>query len=255
MGPFEPVVCTAGFYCPQNATDQYQCPQGSYCPPGSAQAIKCSAGSRCPAGAQNEVMMVPFGILIMIDVIMIAVFLLLRFRKRQELSRKGHEVLPKHKPTYLPRRSFRPAPRPIREHKGYEQLDDPDAEIIPLESTITPLKRVPTGFQAALDEAYMHENEAEREIDVNSSVELRQFVDSMGKAIHGSNFGLTFGFEELSFQPKGSNKPILSKISGSIGSGSLVGVMGGSGAGKCLSLYPVSTLLQLTGLQLHLSMC
>ena len=39
-------------------------------------------------------------------------------------------------------------------------------------------------------------------------------------------------FEDLSFHPKGSPKPILSNITGEIGRGAMVGVMGGSGAGK-----------------------
>ena len=236
MGPFEPVLCTAGFYCPKNATEQIQCPEGSYCPPGSAQAIKCSGGSHCPAGSQNEVNMVPFGMLIIVDVLMIVVFLLLNFRARREMVKKGHMILPKHKPAYAPRRSYLPARKYFKESKGYKSLDDPDSDIIPLESTVKPLKRVPTGFQAALDRAYISENAAERGIDIESSIELRQFVDSMSKAIQGSDFGLSFGFEQLSFQPKGSNKPVLSKISGSIQNGSLVAVMGGSGAGKCLSL-------------------
>ena len=235
MGLFEPVVCTAGFYCPQNATQQIQCPKGSFCPPGSANPIKCGGGSNCPAGSQNEVILVPFGILIIVDVFLVAALLYLKYRRRQGIIAKGVPILPKHKPSYLPRRSFLPAPRGIKQQGAYEKLDDPDSEIIPLEPTVRPLKRVPTGFQAALDEAYLQENDANQALNVDSSAELRQFVDSMSKAINGSSFGLSFGFEDLSFQPKGVKKPILSKISGSINSGSLVGVMGGSGAGKCLS--------------------
>ncbi len=185
MGLFEPVVCTAGFFCPQNATQQIECPAGSYCPAGSAKAIKCSAGSQCPAGSVNEAILVPFGILIIVDVFLIAALLYLKYRKRQGLIAKGHSILPKHKPSYLPRHSFLPAHRGIKEHSGYEKLDDPDAETIPLESTVKPLKRVPTGFQAALDSAVLEENDAKRGINIDSSVELRQFVDSMSKAING----------------------------------------------------------------------
>lgn len=239
MGPFEPVVCTHGFYCPQNATQQIQCPSGSYCPTGSQEAIKCSAGSYCPAGSRNEVLLIPLVILIILDVMLIAVFQLHSFRARRAMSRQGHVILSKQKPAYLPRKSFLPTHRRVEKQIGYKQLDDPEAEILQMESTIKPLKRVPTGFQAALDVAYLQDDSLERGIDVDSSLELRLFVDSMKKAIHGSNFGLHFAFEQLSYQPKGSNKPILSNISGSIEIGSLVGVMGGSGAGKCLSPCPL----------------
>ena len=231
QGPFEPVMCSASFYCPKGAKQQLPCPAGSYCPPGSEDAIPCSVGSYCPTRSQNQTSMVPFGFLIMVDVILIAAFLYFGIKARRAASRRSYEV---RSPRIGSKHFMLPKQRHFKERKsGYKQMEDHDVETIPLEAKITPLKRVPTGFQAALDEAYMHDNAAERGIDIDSSIELRQFVDSMRKAINGSNFGLSFGYNNLSFQPKGSKKPILSKVSGSIGNGSLVGVMGGSGAGKC----------------------
>ena len=227
MGPFEPVMCTAGYYCPKGAKDQIDCPAGSYCPPGTETPIKCMVGSRCPAKSVNEANLLPFGLLIIVDVLLILLLIVLGFQARRSLSRRGHL-------SSLPKKSKNISMLKINKgnNAGYRSLED-EAEMLPLESTIKPLGRSPTGFQAALDAQYMVENEAKEGLDLDASPELRRFVDSMKKAVQVSTFGLSFGFSQLSFQPKGSSKPILSQISGFIPSGSLTGVMGGSGAGKC----------------------
>ena len=62
---------------------------------------------------------------------------------------------------------------------------------------------------------------------------LYLFVKSLSKCLGNSNFGLSFEFKDLGFQPKKSPKPTLSGVSGRINAGSLWGVMGPSGAGKC----------------------
>lgn len=232
MGPFEPVMCTSGHYCPKNSTEQLKCPAGSYCPPGSEKPITCIPGSRCPEGSVNEANLLAFGLLIIIDVLLIVLLLFLGFRARRALSRRGHH-------SSLPKKSMNLSA--FKGHKGsttgYQSLDD-DAEMVPLESTIKPLGRSPTGFQAVLDAQYMSDASSKQRMDIDSTPELRRFVDSMKKAVQVSTFGLSFGFSQLSFQPKGSSKPILSEISGFIPSGSLTGVMGGSGAGKCVSPAP-----------------
>ena len=68
--------------------------------------------------------------------------------------------------------------------------------------------------------------------DPDVSPTIRAFVDSMRKATSASDFGLSFGYNQLTFVPKKSKKAILQNVTGSINSGSLTAVMGGSGAGK-----------------------
>ena len=236
QGLFEPVVCTPGYYCPVGAKEQTKCPSGSYCPPGSEKAIACGGGSRCPEGSQNEIVLIPLALLIVLDVLLILSFILLQIRARRRPARK------------VSRLNFR-RQSPLKDLKekkaGYESLDD-DVEGIALESIIRPLKRVPTGFQAALDQQYLQGNENPVGLDIESNMELRHFVDSMRKAIQGSVFGITFDFRNLSYQPRGPSKPILSQVSGSIGSGSLVGIMGGSGAGKCVECVQIVLTRSLT---------
>ena len=69
-------------------------------------------------------------------------------------------------------------------------------------------------------------------LDEKTDPDIEQFVQSLSRSTVASSFGLSFGFENLVFQPKRSKKPILSGVSGEIKSGTLVGVMGASGAGK-----------------------
>jgi len=54
----------------------------------------------------------------------------------------------------------------------------------------------------------------------------------MKRAINHDELGLSFQYSNLSFHPKSSAKPVLQNVTGSIQAGSLVAVMGGSGAGK-----------------------
>ena len=232
MGHFEPVVCSSGYYCPKGSKDQIDCPAGSYCPPGSETPIKCMVGSRCLAKSVNEANVLPFGLLILVDVLLILLLVVLGFQARRSLSRRGHL-------SSLPKKLKNTSMLKINKgnNAGYRSLED-EAEMLPLESTIKPLGRSPTGFQAALDAQYKVDNEAKEGLDLDATPELRRFVDSMKKAVQVSTFGLSFGFSQLSFQPKGSSKPILSQISGFIPSGSLTGVMGGSGAGKCSTIAP-----------------
>lgn len=61
---------------------------------------------------------------------------------------------------------------------------------------------------------------------------LQQFVKSLAKCTTASIIGLSFDFDNLSYQPKGYSKPILSQVTGKITNGSFWGVMGASGAGK-----------------------
>ena len=116
----------------------------------------------------------------------------------------------------------------MKERKGYGKLDD-DTEMADMQPNAAGLRRRPTGFTGGLSGTVKRD----MKINTNASSELQAFVESMRKAIMGSNFGLSFDFSQLGFFPKGAQRPVLQDISGSIKAGTLVGVMGGSGAGKC----------------------
>lgn len=107
------------------------------------------------------------------------------------------------------RMSFRPDFR--RKATGFEQLGLEGSEFILQEE--------------------LHDNNGA------SRTDLQQFVQSLSRILGATKFGLSFEFQNLHFQPKGNPKPILSDVTGLIDAGSLWGVMGASGAGKCEFLY------------------
>ena len=213
MGPFEPVPCSAGFYCPRGGMQQIECPSGYKCSLGSTSPTKCTVGSYCPKGAKVEYAILPVVALVVLDLILIAVTVFAGWY----FSMSGHRQN---------RLKYLPGGEASHERKGYGKLEDTEMNELP--SDKTSLRRSPTGFSAAL----AGRKKSEMKLDPNSTTELRNFVDSMRKAIQGSNFGLSFGFEGLGFFPKGAQRPVLADISGEIRAGTLVGVMGGSGAGK-----------------------
>ena len=112
----------------------------------------------------------------------------------------------------------------------YKQLsDEEDQETEQINSTPLARSETWTGFQAALEVPGARSGE---DFALGLNPQLRAFVESMRKATATVDFGLSFQYTDLSFQPKGSSKPILQNVTGSIEAGSLTAVMGGSGAGK-----------------------
>lgn len=222
MGPFEPIVCQQGWYCPpeSNGRETFRCPKGSYCQPGAATPTPCNTGSYCPEGASYQVYLVPLGVLIVVDILVIIGMLFYRFRSRLFANSRAH----------LGSVKGRKGMSGVTAHiTGYKELsDDADQEMVPVNNTYAQTREGWYGFETALDAQGRTREESEKEL----SPQLRVFVDSMRKATEATNFGLSFAYSELCFHPKKSPKPILQKVTGSIEQGSLVAVMGGSGAGK-----------------------
>lgn len=117
MGPFEPVVCPTGRYCPpeQNGTVMILCPAKTYCQPGSASPTPCSTGSRCPPGSSYETYLAPLGIVIIFDLLLAVLVLALGFRGR--ILGKLHAPL-------SPRTSATSSTYTIRPEKGDFWNDD-----------------------------------------------------------------------------------------------------------------------------------
>lgn len=104
---------------------------------------------------------------------------------------------------------------------------------IQLESRIARVRRVPTGFLATVDNEYTFNGDLDPfSKDEKLDPDIQQFVKSLSRCNLTSNFGLSFNFDNLKFQPKKSDKPVLSEVSGQIRIRTLWGVMGASGAGK-----------------------
>ena len=79
-------------------------------------------------------------------------------------------------------------------------------------------------------------NQEIEELQITSeetSLPLHQFVKSLQRCIQRSDIGLEIGFDQLGFQLQSGGRSILKGVSGIVKPGSLLGVMGPSGAGKC----------------------
>lgn len=197
MGPFEPVVCQSGYYCPEGGTKKIECPAGYYCQVGAPRPTACSIGSICPAGSKSQASYVPLLVLCVLDICLVLGILLLSLRRR------------------------------MKKQSAYT-----DAAKVLAQSTVAgmiaqsspTLSGSTTDVEATLDD----------DIHVADDLALhaQSFIDSMSRATEAAHFGLSFQYTNLSYHPQGAPKAILHDVAGSIERGSLTAVMGGSGAGK-----------------------
>ena len=219
MGPFEPVVCPKGYYCPKGGKEMTRCPERSYCQPGASAPTPCSGGSRCPEGSSYEVFLIPLGILVIIDALIIigVILMALRARSRKWKSNAGAGILKKSMTRAMTR--YRPL------------SDERDQESLPMDATYHPRDGTWNGFQDVIHMAELQGKPIE-DMQDELPVQLRGFVESMRKATDASRLGLSFSYSGLQFHPRSAPKPILQDVTGSIERGTLTAVMGGSGAGK-----------------------
>jgi ABC-type glutathione transport system ATPase component len=123
-----------------------------------------------------------------------------------------------------------------RNNKKYQELhDDHSMEegSIAMEPRLD-FRRRPTGFEqmGAMEADFVLGDELHDANGANKT-DLQEFVQSLSRILGATKFGLSFEFQNLHFQPPKNPKPILSDVTGLIDAGSLWGVMGASGAGKC----------------------
>lgn len=197
------------------------CPAGSYCQPGAPQPTACTVGSYCPAKSTYEMFLIPILVLVIVDVILAIAFIWYRIRKRFWRTRERHMdgKFVEKKSTF------------VGVTTGYEEVPrEADHEAQETRSNHVPQEGW-TGFEAALEFPTPRSSTLDMP-ESGFSPQLKAFVESMRRATDGARFGLSFTYSDLSFQPKGTAKPILQNVTGSIERGSLTAVMGGSGAGK-----------------------
>jgi ABC-type multidrug transport system ATPase subunit len=182
-------------------------------------------GSYCPEKSINQVFFIPILLVIGLDLLITAALVWYFIHKRFRSTRESHA-----RPKGISAISAAMT--------GYKELpdeneNDHDQEMLPMNATYMPPRMDTwTGFEAALD-IPIPVNSLDTEVyELGLTPEVKAFVDSMRKATDASQFGLSFTYTNLSFQPKGAPRPILQNVTGSIERGSLTAVMGGSGAGK-----------------------
>lgn len=226
MGPFEPVICPSGYYCPKGGKDMILCPERTYCQPGASTPTPCAGGSRCPKGSSFEVFLIPLGILVIIDGLLIIgiIILALRARSRKWKSSPGQGILKK---SMTLRSGIQRAMT-----QRYRALSDVrDQESLPVDATYHPRDGTWNGFQDVIHMTGLQGRPID-EMKDELPTQLRGFVESMKKATDASRLGISFAYSDLQFHPRSAPRPILQGVTGSIERGTLTAVMGGSGAGK-----------------------
>ncbi|KAK3496165.1 hypothetical protein B0T13DRAFT_279784 [Neurospora crassa] len=224
MGPFEPVICQAGWYCPREEKGMVtlKCPSGHYCQAGAPTPTPCAVGSRCPEGSSFERYLLPIVLLLVLDVLLILGMIHLGIRKRRRNS-SASAIRQNHFAAVI---------------GGYKQVAKKRHEEVDHEPALRSQVERQDTFRGLGDQLHeqapplSHRKTVRHNPDPEISPTIRAFVVSMRKATSASEFGLSFGYDQLTFALKNSKRPILQNVTGSINSGSLTAVMGGSGAGK-----------------------
>ena len=220
MGPYEPVVCKEGNYCPPGGRQQIQCPSGHFCSVGAYQPTKCSFGALCPPGSYRNGSLLPPILLIVLDFLLISAMFF--SNHCQNRTPRTHGKRANH----------------LRRVLTFSRLGGSDSTYlpisecnVPLESRISRVRRADTDFLASMEnDGILGESDAENNEGPDSTIQ--QFVKSLSKSTVAASIGLSFEFNDLSYQPKGCRQPLLSQVTGEITGGSFWGIMGGSGAGK-----------------------
>ena len=223
LGPYEPVVCKKGYYCPPGGLRQIECPSDNFCSIGAYKPTHCSFGSHCPPGTYRNRSVLPLILVIALDLLLVAAILITKISwkgRRDRLDRHGRRAQQLRKALTFSHLGGR--------KEKYLPIHNDN---IPLEARISGVRRANTGFLAAMENDFVFDERTAVD-DGKPDSNIQQFVQSLARCTAAASIGLSFEFKNLSYQPKGSSQPILSQVTGEITNGSFWGVMGASGAGK-----------------------
>ncbi|RMZ19812.1 hypothetical protein D0859_16193 [Hortaea werneckii] len=270
QGLYEPIICPAGYYCPASTTttsfslspstttirskrrerggkEKKICPKGHFCPQGSVEAIRCDWGAYCPMGAVRQVRLVPLGVLVLVDGLLVVGWWVgkgvggLKRRGRRGRARKGKEKVDSkgEEGVELLRRRCSSA-KGKRGGKYWDSIQQDDGSSSPSRTDTMPSRRV-SGRVDNMDGCFENdddsdsslyeENNSNLEEDFQSNPDFQSFLQSLSHAIGTNSLGLTFDFKNLTVSNPTGQK-IIQDITGRIPRGSCWGIMGPSGAGK-----------------------
>ena len=223
MGPYEPVVCEKGNFCPPGGAQQIKCPSGHFCSIGAYQPTKCSFGALCPPGSYMDSSLLPLILLIVLDLLLLVAMLVWKLSQNAYNggARRSGQVVKQLRKAL----SFSLSGTPNEQYVPVHECN------FPLESRISGVRRANTSFLAAMENDYVFSESRIVTHDQEDST-IQEFVKSLSRSTIDENIGLSFEFDNLSYKPKGCREPLLAQVTGEIASGSFWGVMGASGAGK-----------------------
>ncbi|KAK5117593.1 hypothetical protein LTR62_005015 [Meristemomyces frigidus] len=253
QGRLEPKLCANGHYCPPGGKQELPCPKGTFCPSGSYQPRKCTFGAHCPAVSNRQVVMVPLGLTLVIDlVLLLALGVWFAVERWKESRPKRYTTLDQadaNDDVELLGEAWRIA----RSHSPALSVSTPTGETIEMVRPQNSQSRRASGrvdnMDGVMDDDTFTQYDDDYdglEDDLHNSPDMQRFIRSMSRTIETDSIGLSFDFENLSYQTRGGKK-ILQDITGTMPRGSCWGVMGGSGAGKSTFLNVLMGKMTATG--------
>ena len=199
-GSWKSVACPRKYYCPTSSVKKL-CPVNSYCPEGSTDPVPCKLMEDCPAGTDKPHPIWPYvALVVFILLTFVAVKIFFKLRDDQRLARAG-----------------------VRERE--ESVGQYEMQMNPARmSNVIPMLEAHVGDKRAISARLKQAGLTE--YDVEDPKLLNQ------PSSDSSRFSIDFTFEKLGLNVKGTGKPVLQGVTGSIHSGRVTAVMGPSGAGK-----------------------
>lgn len=238
QGVLEPKICANGHYCPLGGKQEIACPKGTFCPSGTLAPFKCAWGAICPEESVRQIVTVPLFLTIIIDIVLLLVvgigFGISRWRKSRpkryttlemmdDKSDRDHVEL------------LQSSGSPGRTHSPSISLSAPNDPPTGFARPASTHSRRASGrvdhFDGYADDDSISGCDEDVEDDISNSPDMLRFIRSITRTVETSSIGLSFDFENLSYETK-SGKKILQGVTGTMARGSCWGVMGGSGAGK-----------------------
>ncbi|KAK3675527.1 hypothetical protein LTR78_004610 [Recurvomyces mirabilis] len=252
QGWLEPKICADGFYCPPGGKQQLPCPEGTFCPSGSYEPWNCTFGAHCPAVSKRQIVTVPLGLTLVIDIAlllaMVVWFAVERWKKRRPTRYTTLDQGDNPDDVEL-----LAAPASIaRSHSPSLSISSPAGETTEM---FQPQSRRASGRVDNMDGVMDDDNDDNLsqyddydavDDDLHNSPDMQRFIRNMSRTIETNSIGLSFDFEKLSFQTS-KGKKILQDVTGTMPRGSCWGVMGGSGAGKSTFLNVLMGKMTATG--------
>jgi ABC-type multidrug transport system ATPase subunit len=202
QGQFEPTICAAGYYCPDQWTITL-CPAGFYCPTGSAEPYPCEQFSHCPPGTILQTNFVGLALCTIFDILLCVMYLLTQMPMC--LQAKDLKIPPTedHRAHYVSRLPSLPPPPTSLEATTKSSKET-------LLSKISTEHGYPSGGRF-------------------SKMDL--LLETFRAALGRNSIGLTFRFDNLGLKLS-NGQAILQGVSGAIRPSCMTAVMGPSGSGK-----------------------
>lgn len=231
------------------------CAKGTYCPTGSFQPLNCSYGAICPTRSQRQILTIPLGLVITIDVVLAAIvvlgFSVSKWRRSRpkkyttlgmgfDGAADGIELLRSLKTSNeriarSRKISISSSPKPATEETAIRSRQ---LSVCSSRSSTTHTRRESARADHMLPYDHHHFEDDDGSIlgdtgddNHHTSDDFQRFIASMSQTVKTKDVGLAFDFENLCYETRKGQK-ILSGITGTMARGSSWGIMGGSGAGK-----------------------